>query len=175
MWNNLEVTGEGDWLAESIRDSSCHTVTDGSYIQDKYLDMVNCQGFDFNCIFSHVKAHQDDTIPFHQLDRPSLLNCMMDEMAKWAICSLHPGCLPKLCPSPLEPLVASVGGSKPTTDSGPCIRYWAHKQLGSSPHLHQMGHLGPAGFRQGELGTILHGNAPGTMPFPSMGMQADPH
>lgn len=47
-------------------------------------------------IFTHVKAHQDDGTPFHLLDRPLQLNCMMDKMAKQTIRGLHPDRLPKL-------------------------------------------------------------------------------
>ena len=107
--------------------------------------LINCQGLGFDCSFSHVKAHQDDTIPFHQLDRPSQLNCMMDEMAKRAICSLHPDRLPRLRPFPMEPLVVSVGGSKITTDSGSRIRFWAHRQL-ARPIFTKRGILDPRAF-----------------------------
>jgi hypothetical protein len=31
---------------------------------------------------AHIKGHQDDTIPFDKLDRPSQLNVLVDQMAK---------------------------------------------------------------------------------------------
>jgi hypothetical protein len=31
---------------------------------------------------AHIKGHQDDTVPFEQLDRPSQLNVLVDQMAK---------------------------------------------------------------------------------------------
>jgi hypothetical protein len=30
----------------------------------------------------HIRGHQDDTVPFHELDRPSQLNMIVDRMAK---------------------------------------------------------------------------------------------
>jgi hypothetical protein len=81
--------------------------------------LIHCQDLSFERSFHHVKAHQDDDIPFHLLDRPSQLNCMMDELAKRAIRELHPDRLPKLRLFPLEPLVITAGGCKITTDSGP--------------------------------------------------------
>jgi hypothetical protein len=47
--------------------------------------LVNCGTFAFQCAFHHVRAHQDDSVAFHLLDRPAQLNCMMDEKAKRAL------------------------------------------------------------------------------------------
>jgi hypothetical protein len=33
MWDNLAITGNLDWIAASIADSSCVAVTDGSYMK----------------------------------------------------------------------------------------------------------------------------------------------
>ena len=58
--------------------------------------LVHCKNFLFECAFHHIKAHQDDNIPFHLLDHPSQLNCMMDKMAKCTIRELHPDRFPNL-------------------------------------------------------------------------------
>ena len=42
MWDNLVITGNLDWIAALIADSSCVTVTDGSYMKElhPYLNSV---------------------------------------------------------------------------------------------------------------------------------------
>lgn len=41
MWNDLEVTGDEDWIVEAITKSSCVAVTDGSYMEDKYPEVCS--------------------------------------------------------------------------------------------------------------------------------------
>jgi hypothetical protein len=36
MWDNLQWTGEDDWLATAIAEGTCIAVTDGSYVKDLY-------------------------------------------------------------------------------------------------------------------------------------------
>ena len=91
--------------------------------------MITCQGWSFRTSFHHVKAHQDDNIPFQLLDRPAQLNCLMDEKAKAALLAWRWQELPPQRPFPQEPLTVFVGPEKITGDSGAAIRYWAHRQL----------------------------------------------
>ena len=92
--------------------------------------LVNCSNFNFGCDFHHVQAHQDESTPFHLLDRPAQLNCMMDEKAKEALRLRHRNDVSAhQLPFPMEPLVIYAGKEKITTDSGETVRQWAHKQI----------------------------------------------
>ncbi len=44
--------------------------------------LVNCRDLTFSINYSHVKVHQDDTMPFKKLSRSSQLNCICDHLAK---------------------------------------------------------------------------------------------
>jgi hypothetical protein len=46
--------------------------------------MANCSNLLFSCVFSHVKAHQDDERAYGDLPREAQLNCQMDYLAKLA-------------------------------------------------------------------------------------------
>jgi hypothetical protein len=48
LWNNLQISGDNTWLAESITDNACMAVTDGSYIKEMYPHM-NSAAFIFEC------------------------------------------------------------------------------------------------------------------------------
>ena len=36
MWNNIEITGDDNWLSEAISTGLVLAVTDGSYMEDIY-------------------------------------------------------------------------------------------------------------------------------------------
>jgi hypothetical protein len=91
--------------------------------------LVNCGHLPFLCKFHHVRAHQDDSRPFHMLDRTAQLNCMMDEKAKEALKRLHRESMRPQLPFPLEPLVIYAGKRKISTDCGDAVRFWTHMQL----------------------------------------------
>ncbi len=44
--------------------------------------LVNCRGLTFDWMYTHVKAHQDNTLDYANLSQPSQLNCTMDYHAK---------------------------------------------------------------------------------------------
>jgi hypothetical protein len=44
--------------------------------------LVNCRDLTFSLNYSHVKAHQDDKMPFDKLSRTSQLNCICNHLAK---------------------------------------------------------------------------------------------
>lgn len=92
--------------------------------------LVNCRDMTFTLLYSHVKAHQDDSADFNSLSRKSQLNCVCDYAAKEDIrttsISDH---LPKSQPFPLEPICMFVGGEKMTSDTGPHISFGAYRQL----------------------------------------------
>jgi hypothetical protein len=48
LWDNLVITGDTSWIAESIADNSCVVVTDGSYMKDVYPNL-NSAAFAFEC------------------------------------------------------------------------------------------------------------------------------
>jgi hypothetical protein len=52
--------------------------------------MTNCSNLSFTRIFSHVKAHQDDSVEYGSLLHHAQLNCRMDYHAKNAIWETTP-------------------------------------------------------------------------------------
>jgi hypothetical protein len=48
MWDNLAIMGDLDWIAASIADNSCVTVTDGSYMKELY-PYLNSAAFVLEC------------------------------------------------------------------------------------------------------------------------------
>jgi len=92
--------------------------------------LVNCRDITFSLLYSHVKAHQDDSTDFNCLSKKSQLNCVCDYMAKEDIrttsMSDH---LPKSSPFPLEPICMFVEGEKITSDTTTQISFSAHRQL----------------------------------------------
>jgi len=91
--------------------------------------MLNCEKLSFNVHYSHVKAHQDDSVNFAELSRPSQLNCMMDYQAKKALWDLQPTELPRHRPLPCEAVSAFIGGNKITIDGMSELRFQVHKRL----------------------------------------------
>ena len=91
--------------------------------------LVNCSNLSFDREFKHVKAHQDDTVRFDQLDRPAQLNCAADEGAKREILSADVTELPRQRRFPLEPICCFIGKEKMTSDTGPQLRSWVHRQV----------------------------------------------
>lgn len=89
--------------------------------------LINCENLPFDCRFHHVKAHQDDSIAFHLLDRPSQLNVMMDTKAKLAIQSLHADTIRPQRVLPKEAITIFAGGDKITSECGGLVRAWAHR------------------------------------------------
>ena len=90
--------------------------------------MVNCSDLTFQRLFSHVKAHQEDTMEWDQLERESQLNCGCDFAAKDDLTSTDPDDIPAQRQFPLEPVALFIDGHKVTTESGPVIRYAAQLQ-----------------------------------------------
>ncbi len=44
--------------------------------------MVHSSDLSFYCLYSHVKAHQDNNIQYRDLTQPTQLNCQMDYHTK---------------------------------------------------------------------------------------------
>ena len=107
-------------------------------VRCKHADMlknilVNCKNFPFACSFHHVAAHQDDSTPFHLLDRVAQLNCLMDEKAKAALRKLSMDTIQlQQQDFHMEPILIFAGKEKVTSDSGSLVRFWAHRQLARS-------------------------------------------
>ena len=91
--------------------------------------MVNFSNLTFMIHYQHIRAHQDDTVQYHKLSRPSQLNCVMDLHAKRVIWGLERRELPPQKTFPLEPVAIFVGNKKMTSDTGERMRLWAHRQL----------------------------------------------
>lgn len=91
--------------------------------------MVNCINLTFIIHYRHVRAHQDETVQYHKLSRPSQLNCVMDLHAKRVIWGLEGRELPSQKTFLLEPVAIFVGNEKMTSGTGERIRFWAHRQL----------------------------------------------
>ena len=94
--------------------------------------LVNCSDLTFERNFQHVKAHQDDKASFEKLDRPSQLNCAADEGAKREIWQADINELPRQRRFPLEPICCFIGKEKMTSDTGPYLRFYVHKQAARS-------------------------------------------
>ena len=107
--------------------------------------MVNCSNLSFSVNYQHVRAHQDDTVQYHKLSRPSQLNCVMDLHAKRVIWGLEGNELPPQRAFPLEPVSIFVGKEKMTSDTGERIRFWAHKKLARKT-FHDLGILPAQAF-----------------------------
>jgi hypothetical protein len=71
--------------------------------------LVNCRGLTFDRIYSHVKAHQDDTNDYPNHSRQSQLNCTMDFHAKTILWDVQEA-------FPLEPISLVVGTAKVMMD-----------------------------------------------------------
>ncbi len=48
IWNNLQITGDVNWLAAAVTAGSVLAVTDGSYMEDVYPDICSA-AFIFEC------------------------------------------------------------------------------------------------------------------------------
>jgi hypothetical protein len=91
--------------------------------------LVNCWGLTCDWIYSHVKAHQDNTNNYANLSRPSQLNCTMDYHAKTILWDVNPTDQPKQEAFLLEPVSVFVGTAKVMSDGINVLCFWAHKHL----------------------------------------------
>jgi hypothetical protein len=91
--------------------------------------MTTCRSFKFSLAYSHVAAHQDDSISFEKLSRPSQLNCACDFAAKRVILQLSPVNLPRQVCLPLEYVSLWAGNDKITSDNADRLRFYAHRQI----------------------------------------------
>ncbi len=91
--------------------------------------LVNCSNLSFARFYSHVKAHQDDTIAYQDLTHPAQLNVNMDSHAKQALWDLHATWLPTQQVFPLKPVCVFADSTKITADTGQATRFWAHRRL----------------------------------------------
>jgi hypothetical protein len=80
--------------------------------------MVNCSDLSFSCIFSHVKAHQDNKEAYEDLPWDAQLNCQMDYLAKLAIFAAPTTQTDQTKCFPLKPLCFLLGTNKVTSDKG---------------------------------------------------------
>ena len=85
--------------------------------------MTHCSAMRFDCLFSHVPAHQDDREDFENLSRQSQLNSAADFGTKRVILSQNLFDLPKQQAFPLEAISMWAGKEKMTSDLGISIRY----------------------------------------------------
>ena len=99
--------------------------------------LVNCSNLTFDRLYSHVKAHQDDTVAYHDLTRPAQLNVNMDSYAKQALWDLQPTRLPPQQAFPLEPVCIFAGPTKIMADMGDATRFWTHRHL-AQEKFHQL-------------------------------------
>lgn len=109
--------------------------------------MVNCNDLSFALHFRHVRAHQDDSVAYHLLSRPSQLNCVADIHAKRAIWGLEGEEPPPQEMFPLEPIAVFVGKEKMTSDTAASLRYWAHRKLAEETFF-QLGIMGAEPFNE---------------------------
>ena len=92
---------------------------------------IHGREFGFSITYHHVKAHQDDTIDWAALSRPSQLNCACDAAAKRCILEYIPGDeIPAIFPR--EPVSLVIGNQKITSNSCSSLRFHAHRQEAKS-------------------------------------------
>jgi len=91
--------------------------------------MVNCSNLSFSCIFSRVRAHQDDKQDYGKLPREAQLNCQMDYLAKTAILQAPEDHSEQTKCFPLEPVCVFLGKNKVTSDKGERVRFWVQRQM----------------------------------------------
>jgi hypothetical protein len=104
--------------------------------------LVNCSSLSFARFYSHVKAHQDNTVKYKDLTRPAQLNVNTDSYAKQALWDLQATRPPTQQAFPLEPVCVFADSAKITADTGQAARFGAHhrqaRERGSS-----VGHFTP--------------------------------
>ena len=91
--------------------------------------LVNCRELSFTVHYQHVRAHQDDSMPFKNLSRKAQLNCICDHTAKQQITIDGSGHHQSGRLFPLEPIRMFIQGEKLTSDTGDLLSFWAHRQL----------------------------------------------
>jgi hypothetical protein len=91
--------------------------------------MVHCSKLSFHCLYSHMKAHQDDSIQYGDLPRPAQLNCQMDYHAKTAIWNAGPVDDKVTRRFPLEPVCVFLGRNKLTSDKREALSFWVKRQI----------------------------------------------
>ena len=94
--------------------------------------LVNCRDLTFSINYSHMKAHQDHTMPFKKLSRSSQLNCICDHLAKQRLSDgeAEPKGGSQLFL--LEPISIFVEGEKLSSEARPLLQFHAHCQLARS-------------------------------------------
>ncbi len=90
--------------------------------------MANCSILLFTRVFSHVKAHQDDSKKYGNLTSDAQLNCQMDYLAKSAIYATPNTQSNQTKCFSLKSLCVLLGNNKVTLDKGDRLRLWVHKQ-----------------------------------------------
>ena len=127
--------------------------------------LVNCRDLTVSVHYSHVKAHQDDTISFDKLTRKSQLNCICDHLAKQRI---GESAQLKHRPSslfPLEPIGIFIAGAKLSSYPGQQMQSHAHRQLATRLCIPTEFRRIPAEFRQkAPAGTECDRNRPEQAP-----------
>jgi hypothetical protein len=127
--------------------------------------LVNCRDLTFSVHYSHVKAHQDDTISFDKLTWKSQLNCICDHLAKQRISE---SAKLKHQPSslfPLEPIGIFIAGAKLSSYPGQQMQSHAHRQLATRLCIPTEFRRIPAEFRQkAPAGTECDRNRPEQAP-----------
>ena len=88
--------------------------------------LVNCSSLSFARFYSHVKAHQDDTVKYKDLTRPAQLNVNTDSYAKQALWDLQATRPPTQQAFPLGPVCVFADSAKITADTGQAARFGAH-------------------------------------------------
>jgi hypothetical protein len=91
--------------------------------------MVHCSDLSFRLLYSHMKAHQDDSIQYGDLPQPAQLNCQMDYHAKTAIWDAGPVDDKITRGFPLEPVCVFLGRNKLTSDKGEALSFWVNRQI----------------------------------------------
>ena len=82
---------------------------------------VNCSDLTFSRLFSHERAHQEDSKEWEweELESESQRNCGCDYAAKEELVEIDPEDIPVQKQFPLEPATLFMNGHKITTESGP--------------------------------------------------------
>ena len=116
-------------MNESGRPSYQHSPYLMSSLEHLKNITINFWSLTFDCIYLHVMAHQDDVIGYNKLSRSAQMKYLCDGDAKKVIWGLELEYLPLQDMFPLEPISASLGKLKLTSETEKYLPFWAQRQI----------------------------------------------
>ena len=144
---------EGSLLAGCDNETGLYLsslITDRVSPKQKHSDVLRAirhvrRQLEINITFKHISAHQDDTVLYHDLDRPSQLNVDCDLLAKAGLRRFHKNNNINPDTLPHELVLVHINGCKITGDIGAPLRNEVSKNI-MRKHLISNGTIKSATF-----------------------------